>query len=359
MADDLLDGMDAPRPLPDALRARLEEQLLDATARPLGADLEARLQARLTDPVASALEGIDTPRALSAEQRSRLETSLVRRRRAPWLAGAAAALVAVAVGAAALLGGTSGPDRPLAGRQPSASPAVADSRAAGGAGSSGGTGVTPGGSSGTTGTTGGGAGVRGPDSAQAAEPGPSGARYDALKDAGVLEVAPSVGTRGTTVELTGGDLRTVVEVLFGDQPGDGIVVQADGSVTVHGARRPVGVHRRRAGRARRRPVGRGPAGLHLPRAVADPHRPRGAGDAADLLLARVHLGEQRLQVVGLEQPPDRDPDRGDREAGGWAGVPLVAEGADQLLGGQLHREPALRVVRRVERLERRARRWCW
>jgi hypothetical protein len=98
--EDLLAGTDQPRPLPPALRRRLEQRLLAGTdpARPPDPELSARLADGLSDPVAVLLADVDGPRELPARLRRRLHAQLVRR---PWrqgrrLVAAAAAVVALA-----------------------------------------------------------------------------------------------------------------------------------------------------------------------------------------------------------------------------------------------------------------------
>lgn len=101
---DLLGGLDAPRPLSPELRTRLESALLAATDAPadlpLGEELEHRLEAALTDPVASRLAGIDAPRPLTVDVRTRLESSLLaaapKLDRRPLLLGVAASVVLLA-----------------------------------------------------------------------------------------------------------------------------------------------------------------------------------------------------------------------------------------------------------------------
>lgn len=101
---DLLGGLDAPRSLSPELRTRIESALLAATDAPtdlpLGEELEHRLEAALTDPMASRLAGIDAPRPLSVDVRRRLESSLLaaaaKPDRRPFLLGVAASVVLLA-----------------------------------------------------------------------------------------------------------------------------------------------------------------------------------------------------------------------------------------------------------------------
>ena len=215
MTDGLFEGMDAPRPLPDDLRARLEEQLLGSAARPLDASLDARLASTLSDPVASALHELDAPRALVPGQRSALERSLVRRRRVPWLAGAAASVVVLAAAGWLVLGGGN-PRSPqqLAGSRPALS-ATPQPPAAGGGGLAG--------------------GVEVPARVPTPVPGALGAgTADGLtySSAARLVVAPATAPARSVVRLSGADLRTAVRVLFGGRPADDLVVHADATVSV-------------------------------------------------------------------------------------------------------------------------------
>ena len=116
-SDDLLDGVDSPRPLSDAMRARLEHALMTG----------------------------DQPRPVAGAARDALERKLARRRvtRTPVLLGAAAVVAALAV-TAALVSSSSSPttsnalhhrstSAPVAGAQRSVS-GSSGSAAAGGAG---------------------------------------------------------------------------------------------------------------------------------------------------------------------------------------------------------------------------------
>jgi len=101
--DDLLRGVDAPRPMPAGLRRRVEESLLAGAALP--DDARERLADRLTDPAAALLADVDGPRPMPAALRGRLEQSMkvatrrhARPRGAVWLAAAAVVLLVASVG---------------------------------------------------------------------------------------------------------------------------------------------------------------------------------------------------------------------------------------------------------------------
>lgn len=96
--DPLFEGLDAPRAMPEALRARIEGALLGAATMP--AEVRTRVEGAL------ALEGIDAPRALSEALRARIEGALGARPRAePWRrwVAAAAAIVLFAAGGLAVV----------------------------------------------------------------------------------------------------------------------------------------------------------------------------------------------------------------------------------------------------------------
>ncbi|MFN2539699.1 MAG: hypothetical protein ABR549_16315, partial [Mycobacteriales bacterium] len=103
---DRLPSLDAPRPLSQALRDRLQDALLGADARPLSEDQTSSLSAALRDPVGELLAGLDAPRPLTSGARGRLAATVaVPRRHWPVLAAATAvAAVAVAVVVLALPG---------------------------------------------------------------------------------------------------------------------------------------------------------------------------------------------------------------------------------------------------------------
>jgi len=91
------------RPLPPALRDRIEAALLAETAHPLEADLHDRLTDALTDPGA-LLAGIDDPRPLPASVRAGLEDALATPARGAhrWVGVAAAIVLVTGVAAAAM-----------------------------------------------------------------------------------------------------------------------------------------------------------------------------------------------------------------------------------------------------------------
>ena len=110
--------LDAERPLPPALRDRLESALLeDAAARANGGEDTAEL-----------LAALDAPRPVPGSTRAALEHALVvEHRRRPWrLATASAAAVLLLVASAAILTrvSTSGPRPRLAAAPPSSVPAA-------------------------------------------------------------------------------------------------------------------------------------------------------------------------------------------------------------------------------------------
>jgi hypothetical protein len=234
-ADAMRSGIDRPRPLPPALRARLEDQLLQATevapAMPLGEELEQRLEATLADPVGTALLGVDAPRPLPPRVRAGLERRLLRPRRPAFL-GAAAAIVlvvALAVAVATHGGGT---------RRPEAGPA-AETPASTSAGSTGATGASAGVAAGT-GAVGSGKvtdSVTTPvpsPAAGAAAGGPMAASGSAGGDpVEVTSVSPDAGplAGGTTVRLQGRGLAPTAGVWFGDRPATSYHVGSDDVVT--------------------------------------------------------------------------------------------------------------------------------
>ena len=111
--DDALAGIGGSRPLPPELRNRLEEALHsrageDDEELALDDDLASRLEDVLTDPVAAVLAGIDGPRPLPDATRARLEEALRARGRFPRWVGAAAAALIVIGGVTAGLSASSG-----------------------------------------------------------------------------------------------------------------------------------------------------------------------------------------------------------------------------------------------------------
>lgn len=101
--DDLMAGLDGPKPLSPSLRARLEEALAveAASPRPIDDQLADRLQDALADPTAAVLQGVDAPRLLTDATRRSLERAFgVRhpRRQAVIMGTAAAAVIVLAGG---------------------------------------------------------------------------------------------------------------------------------------------------------------------------------------------------------------------------------------------------------------------
>jgi hypothetical protein len=118
--EELLAGLDSPRPLSSELRLRVEQALLaeaaETSARPLDDVLSARLEDTLSDPVATALADAERPRPLGPEMRRRLERALSPRRRFPLTGAAVAAGVVVLAGVGLGLGlseASTGPSSPL------------------------------------------------------------------------------------------------------------------------------------------------------------------------------------------------------------------------------------------------------
>lgn len=179
-----LAGMDAPRPLPADLRARLEEQLL---------------------------AGLDEPRPLEAAHRNALARALPRPRGTRYaVPGAAAAAIVVAVGVVLLSDGKTTPPRHAAGAPVQSTVSTA---------------------AGSTKTT-----TTSDQQARAPVPAPTTA-FEAgspLKAAELrLQLSPSTGPlSGSLTQLSGPRLATVTQVLFGGVAGSGIVVHADGTLTV-------------------------------------------------------------------------------------------------------------------------------
>lgn len=233
---DLLADLDEPRPLPTALRERLAAALLrDGAARPLDADLAARLTNRMTDPVAELMTGLDAPRPLSPAMRTALGHSLQRRPRRVWAAAAGVAVVASAA-AVLLVSRTPAGDQLTADSRPSPSPSAAASPTAAAPGSASGSGNA--------------AGALPPPAAvqPAAPPVPTVAGPTAASGSAGVAAAPAQGSAaqplttvspdagplrgGTTVRLRGPGLRTAQSVSFGTAAATDLQVHADGSVTV-------------------------------------------------------------------------------------------------------------------------------
>jgi hypothetical protein len=221
--DDLLAGSDRPRPLPPALRQRLEEHLLSGAdaARPLDSELSARLASDLSDPVAVALADADGPRDLSPELRRRLQSRIGRRhRRARQLLAAAAAVVVVIAGAGVLVRrateSRSSAGRPVAASAPAST--VPGALSAGPKSQGGVAAVSP------TAGSGAGAANRLDQAAPSAVNPPGG---------------PSAG--GTWVTITGNGFTGATAVRFGETAAAPFVVISDGQLRVLTPAHPAGV----------------------------------------------------------------------------------------------------------------------
>lgn len=121
--DELMAGLDAPRPLSSALRARIEQVLSaqggeDPSPRPLDEALSARLEDVLADTgadtLAAALASAEQPRPLRPAARHRMERALGvrRRRRVPGGAAAAGVIVLAGLGIGLGLSATGGGPSP-------------------------------------------------------------------------------------------------------------------------------------------------------------------------------------------------------------------------------------------------------
>jgi hypothetical protein len=241
---ELLATLDVPRALSDALRRRLEEQLLAPAALPLGDELTARLTTTLADPVAALLEGIDGPRPLSPALRSQLTGELTghpggdasspragraRRRLTGTAVGLAAAAAAAVVVAVLVLARPGAAPTVQAGR-PVPSATMSPTAASGPPGVSTGTGSVGGGQ------------VVGPTpaprpSVPAPQPdaGPVGAAPPPAPVAGEpVSMSPEAGplAGGTRVVLTGQGLGTTRRVDFGEVAGTDLRVLSDSRVSV-------------------------------------------------------------------------------------------------------------------------------
>lgn len=219
--EELMAGLDAARPLPAELRARLEHALVEsgeAEHRPLHPDLTERLQDALADPVAGVMDGVDGPRPLDPELRRRLEGVLQPGSRRPRLLLAAAAALAVLAGVGLALG--------LSGSN-TASPQRALSHVAGGA-SSPSAGVSAG--AGTSAGTPSNAGVGGlaPSAAAPQAQGLNGTAGLATVPPTISSVTPNSGptTGGTWVTITGSGLSGVRSVTFGGAPAQFMIESA-------------------------------------------------------------------------------------------------------------------------------------
>lgn len=229
MPDDLLRGVDVPRPLPEHLRSALE-------ARLLGPD----------DALVGLLRTAETPRALPSDVRDSLQRNLVRRRIVPvWLVGAAAAAVLIA-GVAVVIPRTTderttqaAPTAPSARPTATAASPVPGTVGSGSAGSAAGVAAplppppsprpsprTPAAAAPGSGTTSGGGSTGSGDGAPAAAP--------AAPQRGVSDVSPDEGPAagGTRITLTGKDLSKAVRVEFASRPGTDLVVVSDTRITV-------------------------------------------------------------------------------------------------------------------------------
>lgn len=238
--DDLLAGLDGPRPLPDTMRTRLADALLStaeesSAARPLGDALSARLTDELSDPVAAALTGADGPRALPAAAAERLTGALVRPRHRPRVAlGAIAAAVVVLGGVALGIGLSAG------------GPGGVHARASGTAGRS----RTPtatvqrGSEGAASGAGAGSSAVPGPGGAQTMSPAlPDAAAAPAGTGPIVTALSPASGPTGggTWVTISGVGLSGVRSVQFGTTAALAVVAVSDSEVRAEAPPHPVGV----------------------------------------------------------------------------------------------------------------------
>lgn len=215
-AEDTLGGLDAPRPLPPELAARLQQAILEASraleieGRSLGDQLAGQLEDALTDPLVPLMDDLDAPRPLGPGARRRLEQALGARgaRRVPVLTAVAAAVVVLAgVGLAvnASTGGGNGGRVPAQAARPGGTGGVSPRSSASatpGAASNAGVGSSGSAAGGTTGQT--------PNSPLTAlGPAPE-----------VTGLDPSSGpaSGGTWVVISGPDLAEATAVSFGAVP---------------------------------------------------------------------------------------------------------------------------------------------
>jgi IPT/TIG domain len=210
--DELLSGADQPRPLPPALRRRLEERLLAGAdaPKPLDPDLSARLAEDLSDPVAPLLADVDRARELPPALRQRLERRLVgppRGRQILAIAAVVVVLGGVGLAITRLTRPSSSPPATASGPTTTSSP---DLRATAGAGGPG-----------ATGSVGGSAGhpVAGQNQPAVAEA-PSSATSAVLPPTG-----PAAGGNSVVIDGTGFTGASVVK--FGDTPATRFVVVSD------------------------------------------------------------------------------------------------------------------------------------
>lgn len=224
---DRLASLGRPRPLPEAMRTRLEDVLLGADARPLSDVQDASLAEALRDPVGELLAGLDASRPLPPRMRSRAEELLVRRpRRRPVALGTAVAAAAAGVLFLALPHDSRTP--PSAADRPAASPSGQIGAGTVGTGSAGQAAETTGGgapvaapalppvpASSPVPASGGVAAAFGPEtpapsSTPSATPSPAPRRAPTVDG-----LAPASGPAGTWVTLTGHDLTPTERVTFG------------------------------------------------------------------------------------------------------------------------------------------------
>ena len=131
-----------------------------------------------------------------------------------------------------------------------------------------------------------------------------------------------------------------------------VILDATGERVLHSTRSEL---RKNAGVEERYVIEIPTATRLAPRSVRHDARPRRARDGAELAGARLRAPEHRRQLEAFEQAPQRDADRGDREALRRAGVAAMAEGRDELARRQRDRlrEAAALVVIGVEARELR------
>jgi hypothetical protein len=235
MTDDVLRGIDGPRPLPAQLRSALEARLLSAD-----------------EALAGVLREAEAPRALPPAAHAALQRRLVRRRALPtWVIGAAAAAVLVTGSVVALPSGPAGTPtaQPAAGSPvPSPATAVPAPASVGGGGIGAAPPValpavtpqpSPRPSAGAAVTSGGAVGSTSSGSS-------AGAPAAAGPPRGVTAMTPEEGplAGGTRVTLTGHDLSRTVQVLFDGRAGTELVVESDTRISVITPAAPEPAHAR-------------------------------------------------------------------------------------------------------------------